>query len=63
MKRAVSAPGASDVEQRGISQACVGDDVVYVSGQVSTATTLTGPSRGGLGGRRRPRGGGGRVRP
>ena len=42
MKRAVPAPGASDVEQRGISQACVGDDVVYVSGQVSTATTLAG---------------------
>jgi 2-iminobutanoate/2-iminopropanoate deaminase len=40
MKRGVARPGTSDVEQRGISHACAGDDVVYVSGQVSSASAL-----------------------
>jgi enamine deaminase RidA (YjgF/YER057c/UK114 family) len=40
VKRGVARPGASDAKTAGISQACVGDDVVYVSGQVSTAPAL-----------------------
>ena len=41
MKRGVSRPGAAEVGRRGISEACVGDHVVYVSGQVSTASALS----------------------
>ena len=40
MKQGVSPTGASGVARQGMSQACVGDGVVYVSGQVSAAPTL-----------------------
>jgi 2-iminobutanoate/2-iminopropanoate deaminase len=40
VKRRVARPGDSDAKTAGISHACVGDDAVYVSGQVSTAATL-----------------------
>ena len=41
MNEAASRPTAPDVGQRGISQARVVGEVVYVSGQVSTAAALS----------------------
>ena len=40
MKRGLSAAGDLDGGRPGISQACEGDGVLYVSGQVSAASTL-----------------------